>query len=77
MCNMQTSQTLGVGKTAIAEGLAYAIVHRASMDGSPLPEFLANKRVMQLDVSWGVWVFLSTFSLEVRAARCSLAFCAA
>jgi ATP-dependent Clp protease ATP-binding subunit ClpC len=40
----------GVGKTAIAEGLAYAIVHRASMDGTPLPEFLASKRVLQLDV---------------------------
>jgi ATP-dependent Clp protease ATP-binding subunit ClpA len=48
----------GVGKTAIAEGLAYAIVHRAAMDGSPLPEFLQNKRVMQLDVSHRGWALL-------------------
>lgn len=27
----------GVGKTAIAEGLAYAIVHGGSSDGSVLP----------------------------------------
>mmetsp|Transcript_10026 Transcript_10026/g.21446 ORF Transcript_10026/g.21446 Transcript_10026/m.21446 type:complete len:958 (+) Transcript_10026:149-3022(+) len=40
----------GVGKTAIAEGLAYAIVHRMNLDGTPLPEFLHNKRIMQLDV---------------------------
>eukprot|EP00198_Chlamydomonas_reinhardtii_P009296 XP_001698633.1 ClpD chaperone, Hsp100 family [Chlamydomonas reinhardtii] len=37
----------GVGKTAIAEGLAAAIVHRAA---SPLPEFLHSKRILQLDV---------------------------
>lgn len=40
----------GVGKTAIAEGLAYAIVHKTNLDGSPLPEFLHTKRVLQLDV---------------------------
>lgn len=40
----------GVGKTAIAEGLARAIVSRTNADGSPLPAFLWNKRVMQLDV---------------------------
>ncbi len=40
----------GVGKTAIAEGLARAIVTRTNADGSPLPAFLWNKRVMQLDV---------------------------
>ena len=40
----------GVGKTAIAEGLAYAIVHNSSLDGSPLPAFLRRKRVLQLDV---------------------------
>ncbi|KAG2487970.1 hypothetical protein HYH03_013410 [Edaphochlamys debaryana] len=40
----------GVGKTAIAEGLAAAIVSRASLDGSPLPEFLLGKRILQLDV---------------------------
>ncbi|WIA36448.1 hypothetical protein OEZ86_007755 [Tetradesmus obliquus] len=40
----------GVGKTAIAEGLAYAIVHELSLEGSPLPAFLRSKRVLQLDV---------------------------
>lgn len=40
----------GVGKTAIAEGLAHAIVSRRNPDGSPLPPFLYDKRVMQLDV---------------------------
>lgn len=40
----------GVGKTAIAEGLAHAIVHCANPDGSPLPTFLHDKRVMSLDV---------------------------
>lgn len=40
----------GVGKTAIAEGLAYAIVHDLSLEGQPLPAFLRTKRVMQLDV---------------------------
>lgn len=40
----------GVGKTAIAEGLALAIVTRSNPDGSPLPTFLHSKRVMQLDV---------------------------
>lgn len=39
-----------MGKTAIAEGLARAIVSRTNADGSPLPAFLWNKRVMQLDV---------------------------
>lgn len=40
----------GVGKTAIAEGLACAIVHEVSLEGRPLPAFLRNKRVLQLDV---------------------------
>ncbi|GLI63797.1 hypothetical protein VaNZ11_006882 [Volvox africanus] len=41
----------GVGKTAIAEGLAAAIVHRSpQLDGAPLPEFLHSKRILQLDV---------------------------
>lgn len=40
----------GVGKTAIAEGLALAIVSGALPDGSQLPDFLKGKRVMQLDV---------------------------
>lgn len=41
----------GVGKTAIAEGLALAIVNRANPDGTPLPAFLHDKRVLQMDVS--------------------------
>ena len=50
----------GVGKTAIAEGLARAIVGEAAatLDGAPLPAFLKGKRVLQLDVSivlgWGM-----------------------
>ena len=44
------SACAGVGKTAIAEGLAYAIVHDLSLEGQPLPVFLRNKRVLQLDV---------------------------
>lgn len=40
----------GVGKTAIAEGLARAIALNRSVGGAPLPPFLANKRVMSLDV---------------------------
>eukprot|EP00798_Chlamydomonas_sp_ICE-L_P010706 gene10706-12407_t len=41
----------GVGKTAIAEGLAQAIVSKTCPGGEPLPEFLVNKRIMQLDIS--------------------------
>eukprot|EP01025_Chloroclados_australasicus_P048433 TRINITY_DN548_c0_g1_i1.p1 TRINITY_DN548_c0_g1~~TRINITY_DN548_c0_g1_i1.p1 ORF type:complete len:860 (+),score=126.08 TRINITY_DN548_c0_g1_i1:108-2687(+) len=40
----------GVGKTAIAEGLAHAIVTGALPDGSPTPNFLRNKQVLQLDL---------------------------
>ena len=40
----------GVGKTAIAEGLARAIVQRSLPDGSALPSFLLGKRVLSLDV---------------------------
>lgn len=41
----------GVGKTAIAEGIAYAIVTGFGPNGSPIPEFLKDMRVMQLDVA--------------------------
>ena len=41
----------GVGKTAIAEGLAGAIVRGAGLGGATLPEFLRGKRVLQLDVA--------------------------
>lgn len=40
----------GVGKTAIAEGLACAIVDGALPDGSPLPAFLRGKRLLEIDV---------------------------
>ncbi|BDA47991.1 ATP-dependent Clp protease ATP-binding subunit ClpA homolog [Coccomyxa sp. Obi] len=40
----------GVGKTAIAEGLARAIVSGFLPDGSALPAFLEGKRVMALDL---------------------------
>lgn len=41
----------GVGKTAIAEGLAMAILSGANSDGTPVPEFLRSKRLLQLDVA--------------------------
>lgn len=40
----------GVGKTAIAEGLACAIESKCLPDGSPLPAFLEKKRLFQLDI---------------------------
>ena len=40
----------GVGKTAIAEGLAHCIVTGFSPGGTPLPTFLAGKKILQLDV---------------------------
>jgi ATP-dependent Clp protease ATP-binding subunit ClpC len=46
-------------QTAIAEGLAHAIVGRRNPDGTPLPTFLHNKRILQLDVGLivaGGWV---------------------
>jgi len=40
----------GVGKTAIAEGLAQCIVDNMGFNGEELPGFLVDKRVMALDV---------------------------
>ncbi|CAG9462159.1 unnamed protein product [Pedinophyceae sp. YPF-701] len=40
----------GVGKTAIAEGLALCIVRGTTPSGEALPEFLREVRVMQVDV---------------------------
>lgn len=40
----------GVGKTAIAEGLACSIVRGSLPDGSPLPAFLKNKRLLEVDI---------------------------
>ncbi|KIY97633.1 putative ATP-dependent Clp protease ATP-binding subunit [Monoraphidium neglectum] len=59
----------GVGKTAIAEGLAYAIVHKQSLDGSPLPQFLEKKRIMQLDVGLLIAGAKERGELENRVTR--------
>jgi len=40
----------GVGKTAIAEGLAHCIVNNSGVLGEELPEFLKDKQIMSLDV---------------------------
>jgi len=40
----------GVGKTAIAEGLAQCIINKVGVLGEELPEFLHDKRIMSLDV---------------------------
>ena len=40
----------GVGKTAIAEGLACSIVRGSLPDGTPLPDFLKNKRLLEIDI---------------------------
>mmetsp|Transcript_12110 Transcript_12110/g.33558 ORF Transcript_12110/g.33558 Transcript_12110/m.33558 type:complete len:849 (-) Transcript_12110:60-2606(-) len=40
----------GVGKTAIAEGLAQCIVNDVGVLGEELPEFLKDKKIMSLDV---------------------------
>jgi ATP-dependent Clp protease ATP-binding subunit ClpC len=59
----------GVGKTAIAEGLARAIVSRTNADGSPLPAFLWNKRVMQLDVGLLIAGAKERGELELRVTK--------
>lgn len=41
----------GVGKTAIAEGIACALVSGYGPDGTPIPEFLQGMKIMQLDVA--------------------------
>jgi ATP-dependent Clp protease ATP-binding subunit ClpC len=40
----------GVGKTAIAEGLAQCIINKMGVVGEELPEFLMDKKIMSLDV---------------------------
>jgi ATP-dependent Clp protease ATP-binding subunit ClpC len=59
----------GVGKTAVAEGLARAIVTRVLPDGAALPEFLANKRVLQLDVGLLIAGAKERGELESRVTR--------
>lgn len=59
----------GVGKTAIAEGLARAITLGSLPDSSPLPKFLENKRVMQLDVGLLIAGAKERGELESRVTR--------
>lgn len=59
----------GVGKTAIAEGLANAIVTGVSTDGTPLPEWLLSKRVMQLDVGLLIAGAKERGELELRVTK--------
>lgn len=59
----------GVGKTAIAEGLARAIVVGSLPDASPLPQFLKHKRVLQLDVGLLIAGAKERGELESRVTR--------
>lgn len=59
-------------QTAIAEGLAHAIVNRCNPDGSPLPEFLHNKRILQLDVGL---LIAGAGVVVVRDAHCHTGVC--
>jgi ATP-dependent Clp protease ATP-binding subunit ClpA len=59
----------GVGKTAIAEGLAYAIVRGTHEDGVPVPEFLRNKRILSLDVGLMVAGAKERGELENRVTK--------
>lgn len=59
----------GVGKTAVAEGLACCIVNKMHVDGTPLPSFLETKRVMQLDVGLMIAGAKERGELENRVTR--------
>jgi ATP-dependent Clp protease ATP-binding subunit ClpC len=59
----------GVGKTAVAEGLAAAIVNGRNPDGTPLPDFLRSKRVLQLDVALMIAGAKERGELEMRTTR--------
>ena len=59
----------GVGKTAIAEGLAYAIVRGMHSNGDPVPEFLSNKRILSLDVGLLVAGAKERGELESRVTK--------
>lgn len=50
-CNPILLGDPGVGKTAVAEGLALAIAQSHFQDGTPLPPLLAPKRIYQLDLA--------------------------
>ncbi|KAK9830429.1 hypothetical protein WJX72_011733 [[Myrmecia] bisecta] len=59
----------GVGKTAIAEGLATAIVNGKQADGAPLPDFLKGKRILQLDVGLLIAGAKERGELELRVSK--------
>ncbi|KAJ9533793.1 hypothetical protein QJQ45_026886, partial [Haematococcus lacustris] len=59
----------GVGKTAIAEGLALAIVQQRNPDGTPLPPFLHDKRILQLDMALLIAGAKERGELEQRVTR--------
>ncbi|KAL4441273.1 hypothetical protein ABPG77_011510 [Micractinium sp. CCAP 211/92] len=59
----------GVGKTAIAEGLARAIVTKTNADGSQLPDFLVGKRLLQLDVGLLIAGAKERGELELRVTK--------
>lgn len=59
----------GVGKTAIAEGLAHAIVRGTHADGIPVPAFLMGKRILSLDVGLMVAGAKERGELESRVTK--------
>ena len=59
----------GVGKTAIAEGLALAVATGILPDGGELPDFLTSKRVMSLDVGLLIAGAKERGELESRVTR--------
>ena len=50
-CNPLLLGEPGVGKTAVAEGLALAIARGRFADGTPVHPLLASKRIYQLDLA--------------------------
>mmetsp|Transcript_2300 Transcript_2300/g.5774 ORF Transcript_2300/g.5774 Transcript_2300/m.5774 type:complete len:943 (+) Transcript_2300:213-3041(+) len=59
----------GVGKTAIAEGLACAIVRGTHEDGAAVPDFLLRKRILSLDVGLMVAGAKERGELENRVTK--------
>lgn len=59
----------GVGKTAIAAGLARAIVTGVHSDGEKVPEFLLGKRILNLDVGLMVAGAKERGELESRVTK--------
>ncbi|KAJ9532323.1 hypothetical protein QJQ45_010371 [Haematococcus lacustris] len=56
-------------QTAIAEGLALAIVQQRNPDGTPLPPFLHDKRILQLDMALLIAGAKERGELEQRVTR--------